>query len=105
MGNAYVKKVGKAINVPNEYVQMVFMEKDVTKYVNALLKIPIRVIRGKEPVIVLQVGMVRRALEHVLCILLAKGVEENVIATTTHNVCLITAHAYVVLVIVDSRVT
>jgi len=42
MENAYAKKVGKAINVPNEYVQMVFMEKDVTKYVNALLKIPIR---------------------------------------------------------------
>jgi len=40
--NAYVKKDGKVINVPNEYVQMVFMEKDVTKYVNALLKIPIR---------------------------------------------------------------
>lgn len=45
-----MKKDGKVINVPNEYVQMVFMEKDVTKYVNALLKIPIRVIRGKEPV-------------------------------------------------------
>jgi len=42
MENAYVKKDGKAINVPNEYVQIIFMENDVTKYVNALLKIPIR---------------------------------------------------------------
>lgn len=42
MENAYAKKVGKVINVPNEFVQMVFTEKDVTKYVNALLKILIR---------------------------------------------------------------
>lgn len=49
--------------------------------------------------------MVRRALERVPCILMAKGVEENAIATTTHNVWLIMAHAYVVLVIVDYHVT
>jgi len=36
MENVYVKKVGKVINVPNEYAQIVFMEKDVTKYVSAL---------------------------------------------------------------------
>lgn len=49
--------------------------------------------------------MVLRALEHVPCILMAKGVEENAIATTTHNVWLITAHAFVVLVTVDYHVT
>lgn len=49
--------------------------------------------------------MVLRALEHVHCILMAKGVEENATVTTTRNVWLITAHAYAVLVIVDSRVT
>jgi len=42
MENAYVKKDGKVINVPNEYVQIIFMEKDVTKYANALMEIPIR---------------------------------------------------------------
>jgi len=41
MESVYVKKDGKVRDVPNEYAQMVFLEKGVIKYVNALSKIPI----------------------------------------------------------------
>lgn len=40
MENVYAKKDGKVKNVLNEYVGMVFMEKNVIKYVDALLKTP-----------------------------------------------------------------